>query len=115
MDESQGRESWRTESRSYEVDLKIFSRDALFRACYQFTERCYLFLHSDIESSVVVDFRRRRLDTDLEELVGSFANELVAQQLRVDIARETKTIRELIVARAFADAQFEASSNGSQT
>jgi hypothetical protein len=97
MDESQGRESWRTESRSYEVDLKIFSRDALFRG------------------SVVVDFRRRRLDTDLEELVGSFANELVAQQLRVDIARETKTIRELIVARAFADAQFEASSNGSQT
>jgi len=41
--------------------------------------------------------------TELEPLLGEFQNALLDFQLRVEIGRETKQIRELIVAKAFAE------------
>ena len=39
----------------------------------------------------------------LEAVAGEFENALLDHQLRFDIARETATLRELIVAKAFAE------------
>jgi hypothetical protein len=39
----------------------------------------------------------------LDRIVGEFENALLDHQLRFEIARETTTIRELIVAKAFAE------------
>jgi His-Xaa-Ser system protein HxsD len=86
----------------YRVDTSVYSREALFRACYQFTDRCYLFLHHDEGDAVTVDFRRRSPAADLAAVVGDFANELINQKVREDVARETRVLRELIVAKAFA-------------
>jgi His-Xaa-Ser system protein HxsD len=36
-------------------------------------------------------------------VAGEFANALLDQQLRLDVERETRTLRELIVAKAFAE------------
>jgi His-Xaa-Ser system protein HxsD len=89
------------------VDTDLYSVDALFRVCYVFTDRCYLFLQPQIGSSVVnVRFTSKRSDCDLTTLAGDFANELINQRVRRDIASETKTVRELIVAQAFAEADL---------
>jgi His-Xaa-Ser system protein HxsD len=87
---------------AYRVDTSLYSREVLFRACYQFTDRCYLFLHGDEGDAVTVDFRGRSPTADLAAVLGDFANELINQKVREDIARETRVVRELIVAKAFA-------------
>lgn len=89
------------------VNSNIYSREALFRVCYLFTDRCYLFLVQEENSSVVqVRFTRKGHDTDLNEIAGEFSNELINQKVRMEVAAETKAIRELIVAQAFAEADL---------
>ena len=88
------------------VPSKVYSEAALFRACYLFTGRCYLFLRPGAGDVVLVEFRRKKIDADLDALIGEFANELIAQKLRADLAHETRAIREIIVAQAFAEADL---------
>ena len=87
------------------VDREVYSDEAIFRTCYLFTDRCYLWLDRDGPDHLVVRFRKRT-DADLTHIVGEFGNELINQRLRIALARETHDIRKLIVTRAFADADF---------
>lgn len=88
------------------VDTRLYSEEALFRTCYVFTDRCYLLLFQEEADRVVVEIRKRRGSTSLSTLVGEFANELIDQRVRVSLSRETQTIREMIVAQAFAEADL---------
>jgi His-Xaa-Ser system protein HxsD len=89
------------------VDTAVYSVEALFRVCFVFTDRCYLFLQPQTNSSVIdVRFTRKTFHCDMDALAGDFANELISQRVRKDIAVETKAVRELIVAQAFAEADF---------
>jgi len=87
------------------VDLSIFSREAVLRAAYKFTDRCHLFVEreSDDGGRLVVTFRPRNPESGLADLVGEFSNELVDQQLREQLACEAGPIREMLVAQAFAE------------
>ncbi|HEX8162889.1 MAG TPA: His-Xaa-Ser system protein HxsD [Pyrinomonadaceae bacterium] len=89
------------------VDTALYTLEALFRVCYLFTDRCYLFL-SQVEGAAAVEvrFTRKSPETDLNEMAGEFSNELVNQKVRLDVADETKGIRELIAAQAFAEADL---------
>lgn len=90
------------------VDTTLYTPEALFRACYTFTDRCYLFLRQQGAHEIVVEFRPSSPAGPLADVVGAFANELINQRVRADIARETRAIRERIVAQAFAEADFRA-------
>ena len=94
---------------NYVVDTRIYTREALFRACYRFTDRCYVFLRTQGQDAVLVEFRGKTSTGDLSQLLGEFANELIDQQVRADIALETKGVRTLIVSQAFAEARFDES------
>lgn len=89
------------------VDRHLYSDEAVFRTCYVFTDRCYLFLEQAGTDHLTVRFRRRNSGVDLTAVLGDFENELISQRLRVSLGCETAEIRKLIVARAFADARFE--------
>jgi His-Xaa-Ser system protein HxsD len=89
------------------VDTKIYSLEVLFRTCYAFADRCYLFLEpSDDPQNVRVRFASKSSDGALSTTAAEFSNELVNQRVRLDIANETRSIRELIVAQAFAEADL---------
>jgi His-Xaa-Ser system protein HxsD len=89
------------------VDTAVYSLEALFRVCYAFTDRCYLFLRPEEGSPVIkVMFAGKAPGGDLPSLAGEFSNELINQRVRLQIASETKAIRELIVAQAFAEADL---------
>lgn len=89
------------------VDTALYSTEALFRVCYSFTDKCYLFLQPEDNSSVIkVRFSRKDSDCDLASLAGEFSNELINQKVRLQVASETRAIRELIVAQAFAEADL---------
>lgn len=87
-----------------EVDTAIYSLEALFRVCYSFTDRCYLFLEpATKDTGVVVRITGKKPDFDLDTVAGEFSNALIDERVRRDIATETMSIRELIVAQAFAE------------
>lgn len=89
------------------IDTAVYSLEALFRVCYAFTDRCYLFLQPEEGSSVIkVMFARKTPDWNLSSVAGEFSNELINQKVRLQIASETRAIRELIVAQAFTEADF---------
>ena len=93
---------------SLSVDTSIYSLDALFRTCYVFTDKCYLFLEpEEAPVRVRVRFSKKSESSDLRRVTGDFCNELINQRLRRDIAAETRAIRELIVAQAFAEADLQ--------
>jgi His-Xaa-Ser system protein HxsD len=89
-----------------EISTALYGRDALFQTCYKFTDRCYLFLRQTAPDVVEIEFRARTDSTDLGRITGEFANELIDQRLRADIARETRVIREAIVTQAFTEGGF---------
>jgi His-Xaa-Ser system protein HxsD len=88
------------------VDTSLYPLEALFRACYAFTDRCFLFLRRQ-GPEIIVEFRRRSTDVALDNLVGEFGNELLDQRIRSDLARETARAREWILAQAFVEADLE--------
>lgn len=89
------------------VDIKVYSLEVLFRTCYAFTDRCYLFLEpSDDPQIIGVRFAIKSSEGALSTIAAEFSNELLNQRVRLDIANETRSIRELIVAQAFAEADL---------
>lgn len=87
------------------VDESVYSREALLRTCYWFTDRCYLFVSRSGPNVFSVRIRAKAKATDLGTISGEFENALVDQQVRQDIESETSRLRELIVAKAFAEGQ----------
>jgi len=85
------------------VSRSVYGLAAIFRACYRFTDNYYLFLRPDGADDLLVFMKPKRLPSDLAEAAGQFANDLIDQRLRLEVARETAVIRELIVAQAFAE------------
>ena len=94
------------ESLLIRIDLGIYPLEALFRVCYSFTDRCYIFLEEESAYVIKVHFAKKTEDCELSAVAGEFSNELINQKVRLDVARETKPIRELIVAQAFAEANL---------
>jgi His-Xaa-Ser system protein HxsD len=88
------------------VELPLYGEEGLFRACYAFTDRCFLFLREAGASKVTVIFRKRHSPKTLDALVEEFANELISQRLRAQLAAETKSVREMIVAQAFGESDL---------
>ena|SRR5216683_6066424 len=88
------------------IDSSLYPDEAVFRSCYTFTDRCYLFLERET-AALKVSFRKRRQSADLDGIVGEFSNELINQRIRHSLARETRPIREMIVSQAFAEARFD--------
>ena len=85
------------------VDEKIYSRGALLRTCYWFTDRCYIFISPSDENRLEVHLRLKPGGSELETIAGEFGNALLDFELRAQLDKETATVRELIIAKAFAD------------
>jgi His-Xaa-Ser system protein HxsD len=85
------------------VDETIYARIALLKTCYWFTNRCYIFIYRHDEHHLAVRLASKAGGIGLEAIAGEFENALLDHQLRFEITNETATLRELIVAKAFAE------------
>lgn len=83
-----------------EVDLAVYPLETVLHACHPFTAR-FQVTPRVRGSAVTVTFTPATSDLERE-----FASALLDAQLRALIAEETKTIRELIVAQAFCEADL---------
>lgn len=88
-----------------ELDSSLYEVEAIFRACFRFTDSCFFYLCRCEEDPrlVVVTLGERRAGMDLEAIAADLLNEVIDQQLRCQLERDTAPIREMIVAQAFAE------------
>jgi His-Xaa-Ser system protein HxsD len=85
------------------VDETIYSRIALLNTCYWFTDRCYIFIYRHDAQRLGLRITGKVGGPGVDAIAGEFQNALLDHQLRFEIDRETATLRELIVAKAFAE------------
>jgi His-Xaa-Ser system protein HxsD len=105
------------------LDSRQFSREAALKAAYWFTKDLYIdFPPSETEHLFGVILRAKcptpTLDNPapktLNELASEFRNALIDSELRIQVQRETSAVRELLLAKAFAEAGvLESSAPGS--
>jgi len=89
------------------LDSLTYPEKAIFRTCYLFTDRSYIFLRTGKPTELIVEFRAKRDNEHLDSIVGEFGNELINQRIRLELATETQQIREMIVTQAFSEADFD--------
>jgi His-Xaa-Ser system protein HxsD len=88
------------------IDLSIYSLDLVLRTCHVFSSRCYVNPHTVANGRIAVEFVARDEKDSLRDLAGAFSNALLDSHLRAVITNETRTIRELLVAQAFCEADL---------
>ena len=77
----------------------LYSKTALIKAAYNYTDRAYVHLDAD-ETYYYVTLQPKAGHSDVSE--AEFVNEMLAQSVRHEIYQQTKNIRELLLARAMA-------------
>lgn len=78
---------------------ELYSKTALIKAAYNYTDVAFLHLDAD-ERYYYVVFETKPGHEDIKE--QDFLNEMLAQSVRHEIYGQTKSIRELLLARAMA-------------
>lgn len=89
--------------RYVEIDSALYTESVVFRVCHLFTDRCSISLERVDASRLKLRFESRD-GVSLDQAIRQFNNELINQRVRADVEAETRKIRELIVAQAFAEA-----------
>ena len=93
---------------SLTFDVAIYSLEAIERAAYWLTDRCYVKIEElDTGQAIRVRLVSKNAPEDLRAILGEFGNRVLDEQLRRQIARETGAIRDIIVAQAFAEANLD--------
>lgn len=78
---------------------ELYSKTALIKAAYNFTDQAYVHLDAD-EHYYYVFIQSKENGTTISD--EEFENEILAQSVRHEIYLQTKNIRELMLARAVA-------------
>ena len=78
---------------------ELYPKIALIKAAYNFTDVAFIHLDAD-ETYYYVEIQTKKGKEDLTEM--AFTNEMLAQSARHEVYKETKNIRELLLARAMA-------------
>ena len=80
---------------------ELYDREVLIKSCYAFTDQAYIHLSSD-DRYYFVDIISKDSEGFPEQLEKKLENEMIFQQARKMISHNTKSVREMIVARALA-------------
>ncbi len=90
-----------------QYDKEFYSKEALLKAAYHFTDRAYVYLGVE-DGSFFVDFTAKGgTQFDKEKLENEFKNELLAQVIHQTVSQETTVLRELLVARALSSTMVD--------
>ena len=90
-----------------QYDKEFYSKEALLKAAYHFTDRAYVYLGVE-DGNFFVDFTAKGgTQFDKEKLENEFKNELLAQVIHQTVSKETTVLRELLVARALSSTMVD--------
>lgn len=83
-----------------QISRELYDKETLLKAAYALTDKTYIHLDADKNYYYIEFFPKE--ETLPDDIEFKFENELIAQQTRRTISNKTKSIREMIVARALA-------------
>lgn len=83
------------------VDKNIYQHDAILSTAYKFTDQCYINIDALDSNYYGVYFTQKHPDIDLASQVNAFSNELIDQQIRRNLDYQNRSIKELIIKKAF--------------
>jgi His-Xaa-Ser system protein HxsD len=86
------------------VSMRVYPRAALFRTCYLFTGKCWIWLAPVNDDEVAVNLLRKDAQEDVTILQREFANALIDHAVRWEIDSETRDMRSLVMAAALGEA-----------
>ena len=92
----------KNDSFSHVVNPSIYSKEALLETCYRLSENYSVVLDKYAPNEAEVLISNYDSDEQLKVIISEFNRELVDQQLRHQISKETLNIKTLIVAEAFS-------------
>lgn len=78
---------------------ELYSKVALIKAAYNFTDSAYIHLDADDNYYYVEITPKQKMNEVREQ---DFVNEMLTQCVRHEVYQQTKNIRELMLARAMA-------------
>ncbi|EHJ00371.1 hypothetical protein CDLVIII_3822 [Clostridium sp. DL-VIII] len=93
---------------AFYLNKDIYNVKTIMKAAYNFIEGFYILLNyvnSDIE--VVLESKEQKNSEEMKKYKGEFYNELLRQNIRYIVAKDTKNIRELVMGRALYDTCIE--------
>lgn len=96
----------------YSFDKTLYSKIALLKSAYNFTDVAYIHLKSD-ENKYYVDIHMKPNHETISE--EEFINEMLAQAVRHEVFLQTKNIRELLLARAMSTSVIAEVAENSET
>lgn len=83
------------------VDKNIYQHDAILSAAYKFTDTCYINVDSLDSNYYGVYFTVKHPDDNLTSQVNAYCNELIDQQIRCNLDNQNRSVKELIIKKAF--------------
>ena len=83
---------------------ELYPKIALMKSAYAFTDRAYIHLDADDRYYTVKIYPKEGHDPVTEK---EFINEMLCQCVRHEVYQQTKTVRELLIARAMASTVIE--------
>lgn len=86
------------------IDSKIFSKDIVLKAAYNYLDKGYFFFFLDEDKNIVLQFTKKQwVKNKPEEVIWDFSDELLSVYLRDKLEKDNKDIREKIVWAAIAN------------
>lgn len=79
-------------------DVRVFSLDTIKRALYRFSDKCSFDIQLK-DSGITVKIKTSASD----DLLAKIKNEVLDQDLRDTLSKETANVRALILANAFSN------------
>lgn len=86
----------------FTINTLIYPLAVIMKTAYNYTDNFYIFLDYINDGIIEVQIKSKEcIDiAELESLVGDFYNELLNQNIRLDIQKNTSNLRQLILGRA---------------
>lgn len=86
------------------IDTKIFPKEIIFKASYNFLDKWYFFFKLDNNKNIILQFTPKDgIKEKSEFIIWNFSDELLSVLLRDKLEKDNKDIREKIVWAAIAN------------
>lgn len=90
------------------IDTKIFPKDIVLKASYNFLDKGYFFFRYDEKKNLILEFTKKSwIKEEAKEIIWDFSDEILSVYLRDKLEKDNKEIREKIVSAAIANSYME--------
>ncbi len=86
------------------VEKNLYPAKTLLKAAYAFIDSWYIHFEESESKWIVHIYSKNGSDIKKQEIEKQFENELISQAVRLTVYQQTKSIREMLLARAMASA-----------